>query len=266
MFCFVLGVLGNKQIKKKLGKDIFIYPFKESNLKGASYNLTASKLAYIASNKKIAVNSNDEIIIPAHETVLIQTQEAIYTRKQICGTYHSKVSLVSEGFSHIGTTLDPGYMGPSLIAITNNTNEKKKIKCTDSIVTIMFYRVSGCDKEAKDNAVGREDLIPKEFKGFSEDLTTEQKKKIKDDITKLKESEWRKDYEVLIDIVRREYNIKKLGIKDLFIGGLYIILQIVILYLYVKNKIKLELYIEIFIAISLVIIPWINDLISRRKR
>lgn len=266
MFCFVLGVLGNKQIKKKLGKEIFIYPFKESNLKGASYNLTASKLAYIVSNKKIAVNSHDEIIIPPHETVLIQTQEAIYTRKQICGTYHSKVSLVSEGFSHIGTTLDPGYMGPSLIAITNDTSNIKTIKCGDSIVTIMFYRVSGCDKEAKDNAVGREDLIPKKFEGFNNILTSEEEDKINEDINQLRGVEWRKDYKALIDIVRKENRIKSLCFKDIIIIVIYIAVFLGITYFFIKNKIKLEVYLSILIPGIISTIPMINDLISRRRK
>lgn len=266
MFCFVLGVLGNKQIKKKLGKDIFIYPFKESNLKGASYNLTASKLAYIASNKKIAVNSHDEIIIPPHETVLIQTQEAIYTRKQICGTYHSKVSLVSEGFSHIGTTLDPGYMGPSLIAITNNTNNIKTIKCGDSIVTIMFYRVSGCDKEAKDNAVGREDLIPKKFEGFNNKLTSEQEDKINNDIDELKALDWRKDYKALINIVREDNKIKCLNFKDIIIMMIYFFVFLYITYCHKQNKIELGVYLSILIPAILAAIPMINDLISRGRK
>ena len=46
------SVLGNKKIKRSLGKDLFIYPFKESNLKGSSYNLTASKVAYLLSKIK----------------------------------------------------------------------------------------------------------------------------------------------------------------------------------------------------------------------
>ena len=50
-------VLGSKKIKKRLGKDIFIHPFKEENLKGSSYNLTATKLAYYSDNQKIALNN-----------------------------------------------------------------------------------------------------------------------------------------------------------------------------------------------------------------
>jgi len=40
------GVLSDTQLIRKLGNDIFIWPFKESNLKGATYNLTASKIAF----------------------------------------------------------------------------------------------------------------------------------------------------------------------------------------------------------------------------
>lgn len=260
------SVLGNKKIKKSLGKDLFIYPFKESNLKGSSYNLTASKVAYLLSNKKIAVNGKDEIVVPPGETVLIQTVESIYTRKNICGTYHSKVSLVTEGFSHISTTLDPGYMGTSLIAITNNTKDIKRIKCGDSIVTIMFYKVAGCNKEAKDNSPGRDDLIPKEFGGFSQNLSNKQEDNLTKEIRKTRDYEWKKDYQALIDIVRKEYEIKGVGFLDLFYGIILIIISVFVIILFSRNKIDLGVFLTLIIAILGLFIPLIKELINKNKR
>lgn len=260
------SVLGNKKIKRSLGKDLFIYPFKESNLKGSSYNLTASKVAYLLSNKMIAVNGKDEIVVPPGETVLIQTVESIYTRKNICGTYHSKVSLVTDGFSHIGTTLDPGYMGTSLIAITNTTKDTKKIKCGDSIVTIMFYKVSGCNKEAKDNSPGRDDLIPKEFNGFSQNLSNKQQNNLTKEIRKIRGFEWKKDYQALIDIVRKEYNIKKFGLLDLLWAILLIVISVIIILLFSKNKIDLEEFLTLCLGILGLLIPLIKELIDKNKR
>jgi hypothetical protein len=41
------SVLSNRDIERYLGKEIFIYPFSPTNMKGgSSYNLTASDFAY----------------------------------------------------------------------------------------------------------------------------------------------------------------------------------------------------------------------------
>lgn len=124
------GALSNIDIEKLLGKEIFIYPYRANNSKGGStYNLTASCFAYyVEGNDKIYAVKGNEIIIPPHKTVLIQTEESIYVSNKICGTYHSKVSLVSKGLGHIGTTLDPMYFGTSKIAIQNTSDEEKIIK------------------------------------------------------------------------------------------------------------------------------------------
>lgn len=40
-----MSVLSIEDIKKEIGKNIFIWPFNEDNIKGNSINLTASKFA-----------------------------------------------------------------------------------------------------------------------------------------------------------------------------------------------------------------------------
>lgn len=65
-----MSTLSDQDIKRELGRDILIYPFNESNLKGASYNLTASKLAWKIQDGKSAYDSSVErIIIPKNSTV-----------------------------------------------------------------------------------------------------------------------------------------------------------------------------------------------------
>ncbi|MBC5629792.1 hypothetical protein H8S20_12960 [Clostridium sp. NSJ-6] len=258
-------VLGNKQIKKRIGKDIFIYPFKESNLKGTSYNLTASKVAYLASNYMLAINGKDEIVVPPGETVLIQTEEAIYTRRNICGTYHSKVSLVTEGFSHIGTTLDPEYFGASLIALTNHTKLVKKIRCGESIVTVMFYKVRGCDKTMKDNSQNRDDLMPKEFNGFKQNLTQKQRYHLEKEVNKSRNVEWKKDYTSLINIVRKENNIKKFSIQDLIFLLIFSFVIVIVYKLYNNNLLSLEAFISAEVGVLMGMLTWLTD-VSKKFR
>ena len=108
-----MTTLSDNDIRRELGINVLIYPFEEGNLKGASYNLTASRLAWSLSTKQtIYQSTNDKIIITPGDTALIETHETIWVSKKISGTYHSRVTQVSQGTGHIGTTLDPNYIGP----------------------------------------------------------------------------------------------------------------------------------------------------------
>lgn len=165
------GVLSNKDINKKLGKSIFIYPFKEENLKGSTYNLTASLCAWIVKDnkKQLIVNRERIIEIPPGETALIETNESIYVSNNISGTYHSRVSLCSKGLGHIGTTLDPCYFGTSVIVLHNNNNKSVKIKPNESIVSIMFYDMKSGANKLHDNYPFRKDLFDLNIESFYEE-------------------------------------------------------------------------------------------------
>lgn len=156
-----MTTLSDRDIKHELGENILIYPFNESNLKGASYNLTASKLAWRVQDGKSAYDSSiEKIIIPPTSTVLIQTNEAIWVSKRITGTYHSKVFWVSQGMGHIGTTLDPDYQGVSLIAVHNHSEKSIEMKPEeDTFVSLMFHYVKTKSSIPHTNQPGRQEIL-----------------------------------------------------------------------------------------------------------
>ena len=108
-------------IKRKLGKEIFIYPFQISRLKGVGYNLAVGDYAWSLISKRPMVTDGEGVEkgfwVEPNETALVLTKEVVAVSKRIGGTFHSKVDRVSEGFSSISTTLDPGWIGPLLIAM-----------------------------------------------------------------------------------------------------------------------------------------------------
>ena len=142
-----MSCLSHVDIGRELGKNIFVYPLCPDNIKGASINLTASSQAWSISTKKTIVKDGF-IVIPPNDTALIETEEAIHVTKRIAGTYHSKVALVSKGLGHVGTTLDPGWIGPSLIAIHNLSDSEYRLKVGDSFVSIMFLYVRTPSKKS----------------------------------------------------------------------------------------------------------------------
>ena len=218
------GVLSYKDIKRMLGKKIFIHPYKPENLKECSYNLTLSRYAYSIDDKKILINAKNEIVIPKHETAMLITNESIYVTGEICGTYHSKVSLVSKGLSHISTILDPYYIGKSAITVHNYSNKDIILEVGATFVTLVFYRVTTRvdyqDKQIEDNHQSREDLVDYKITEFKDpELDMNFKKEYLKDIgrwsqdkcmtndSSIKE-ECRKDLEVIKSKEKEEKNQK----------------------------------------------------------
>lgn len=156
-------MISSHGIKRKLGKEIFIYPFQKSRLKGVGYNLAVGDFAWSLVSKKPMVPEGDDrdagYWVEPNETALILTKEVLAVSKRIGGSFHSKVDRVSEGFSSISTTLDPGWIGPLLIAITNMGIEKKKLKLGESFVTVIFNELEGASDLPDGNPPGRFDRL-----------------------------------------------------------------------------------------------------------
>lgn len=171
------GVLSYKDIRKLIGKEIYIHPYNEENLKECSYNLTLSKYAYSIYDKKLLINKKNQIVIPSQETVILITEESLYVTGRICGTYHSKVSLVSEGLSHISTTLDPYYIGKSAITVHNNSNKAIILKPGDTFATLIFYRLStkvpNKNRDLEDNHQSRREIVNYKLNTFKDDTLEE---------------------------------------------------------------------------------------------
>lgn len=156
-----MSMLSIEDIKRELGKNIYVYPLEEGNIKDNSINLTASKFAWSLKTKKSIYNAEkDAIEIAPGDTALVYSKEAIYVSNKIGGSYHSKVSLVSSGLGHIGTTLDPEYLGLSLIALHNNSSDEFSLKKGKSFVSIVFcYLKTATFEKAHNNEAGQTSIL-----------------------------------------------------------------------------------------------------------
>lgn len=156
-----MGCLSNVDIENELGKNIYLYPLKLDNITASTINLTSSKFAWSIGQNKLSALSKDgkEIIIPSNDTVLVETEEVIYVTNKICGDYHSRVRLASKGIGHIGTTLDPLYIGPSLIALHNHTSKEVRIGVNEKIVSVMFYYFTNESTKKHNNSSGHLEIL-----------------------------------------------------------------------------------------------------------
>ncbi|WKA60286.1 hypothetical protein QWY16_09330 [Planococcus shenhongbingii] len=155
-----MSALSNVDLEKELKstEHIRIYPLTVSNIKGSTYNLTASDYAWSLSTKESIV-SNGVIKIPKHDTGIIATKEVIWVSEKISGTYHSKVSIVTAGGGHIGTTLDPTWMGHSIIAVHNHTDDFLEIGVDSTFVSIMFHYLHSPSTKIQDNSLSQIDHL-----------------------------------------------------------------------------------------------------------
>lgn len=260
------GILSDKDIKRELGKNIFIYPFKEENLKGSTYNLTASLCAWIISDdgrkkqdngtkKQLIINREGNIEIPPGKTALIETEESIYVSNKICGTYHSRVSLVNKGLSQVSTTLDPCYFGTSVIALHNNNEDKPVIiQKGEGIVSIIFYE---CYWRSSEDSCPKCISCPTnrscKYKVVKDDRDIQQEKKgILRELEKWKKEEWRNNSYKLIQVVNnyvfnRDRERKRRKATWLCAGvGIVFLTIFILLAIWLQES---DVWIKIFIAL-----------------
>lgn len=153
-------------LKKELGENIYIYPVHKDSIKANSIDLHVSEFAWSLKTKK-SIRNGDYIIIEPDDMALIYTEESIYVSHKIGGTYNSKVTLVSKGAGHIGTTLDAQYIGCSLIALHNHSLENLKLKIGSEFVTLQFWYLNSPGYEnspSHDNEPGH----PRMLNGFED--------------------------------------------------------------------------------------------------
>lgn len=163
-------MLSDQDIKKLLNREIVIYPYRETDLTPVGYNLNPSDFAYSINDQELIPNNNGFFEVKPNDTALILTEEAVWVSKKIAGTFHSKVGVVSTGFGHISTTLDPNWKGPLLISLNNPTNKTLKLSLKKSFITLIFYKVRTPAIKDHDNEPSRKDIL----KGISERILAQE--------------------------------------------------------------------------------------------
>jgi deoxycytidine triphosphate deaminase len=191
------GLMSGDDIKKACEeKEILIVPYKPSNVTPVGYNFSYSKFImslrtgqfhniYYKKLKTVKGKSEYQVFfnLKQNETVLILTHEAIHVPSNIGGTFHSKVSVVTNGLSHVSTTLDPGWSGQLLIPMNNPTKgkipvqigaieieetttkvkaselEKKTVAFRSFITLVLFRTITASDEIKSDNVPNRYELL-----------------------------------------------------------------------------------------------------------
>lgn len=238
-----MSTLSNVDIINELGENLYIYPLYSQNIKGASINLTASKFAWSIKTKKLVSDTNTKkIIIPPHDTVLIETEEVIYVSDNLSGVYHSKVRLVSKGIGHISTTLDPKYIGTSLIALPNTTDESIELKIGETMVTLTLEYLETSATKMHNNSSGQLQIL-NGYENFDEiDVFLDQDwcKNADELLKKMKTS---KDYET-IEKKKRSTEQQTLKYKMKYVKAYALVVFGIVLFLVAECFIERRFFIQ----------------------
>ena len=149
-----------------------ILPFERKNLTGIGYNLSTTDFAF-SIKRGILLTIHREglmryVTIPGNDTVLFFSKEYIEIDNTLAGTFHSKVSRVSEGLGHNSTTLDATWKGQLLISVNNPTSKGIKFyldKDGGSVLTLLLHKLDTpvTGDNIHDNNKGRSELLIAHF-------------------------------------------------------------------------------------------------------
>jgi deoxycytidine triphosphate deaminase len=137
-----MTVLTDRDIERYLNSEIVISPLNRSHITPVGYDISVGTFVYLLDGTVVDPDPDGNFFVPAQATALLLSAEHIYVSKRIAGTVHSCVGNVARGFSHISTTLDPGWSGAFLIAVTNMTSQRLALKTGAKLATVVFMKVN----------------------------------------------------------------------------------------------------------------------------
>jgi len=161
-------LLTGEEIVTALGKHIIIYPFDRQALAGTTYNLRVGRFAWLHDPSPTGLpiepstdgRGNLTFVIPPGTVISVLTEEAIYLDSLMGGLVHSRVGLVSRGFSHVSTIVDPTWIGPLLITFQNCSRTPQPLRIGEALVKLTFHRLARATSIEHDNRQpGRGDWI-----------------------------------------------------------------------------------------------------------
>lgn len=155
---------------------IKIYPLQTECLTGIGYNLSPTyfvfsinRSALLPVYSEVSEGGEEHFVdIPPEDTALFFTREFVAVDETLAGTFHSKVSTVSDGLGHVSTTLDPTWQGQLLISIGNPTRKPIKFNLdrrSGNLLTLLFHELKSpvTGDNIHDNNRGRCDLLGRLF-------------------------------------------------------------------------------------------------------
>lgn len=141
-------MLSDVNINQAIDKDLIIDPFDPELVNPIGYDLTIGDLVF-SRDSGLLDERDGYYIVPPRSTVHILTRESIWLSGKIAGTLHPRVSNANLGLSHIATTVDPGWIGPLLVTISNLTDDQINLDSKRAFCTMLLHKLDTETKTVK---------------------------------------------------------------------------------------------------------------------
>ncbi len=154
-------LLSNTEIQKAIDEHVlFITPFEEKKLKGASYDLALGREALVSNRDEkvfLGPDRTHSLKLEAGDFALVLTKESLKFPMDMCGMIGMRSSLARMGLILLhGMQIDPGFEGYLRFGLYNASPRKITLDYDDDICMIEFHKlVQAATKPAPRN----EDLI-----------------------------------------------------------------------------------------------------------
>lgn len=126
----------------KRGEQNVVKPYEEKNLAPFGIDLTVGKECYNLTTGERIYLEGDKIFPMRHgDFVVIWTSEELDVPSSWFGLVSSKVSLVAQGLTHIGTKVDPGFKGRLQLSFKNDGHRIIELKEGRPICNVAFFRL-----------------------------------------------------------------------------------------------------------------------------
>jgi len=125
------------------GYQELIHGFDENQLTPMGYDFRAGHCRNLTTGDETILEGERVHLIYHGDFVTIETKESVNLsgRDNIFGLVFSKVSYTSRGLSHVGTKIDPGYVGKLRLSFENRGYEVFQITERTSICNVAFLQV-----------------------------------------------------------------------------------------------------------------------------
>jgi len=148
MVNYVLEVINRDQIQE-LAKEL-IAPFDESCLTPLGYDLCVGKKVIIfPTQKEEQISESSSITIPPGARFAVESLEKIELPNNMFAFVFTKVSILWEGLTSLGTKVDPFFQDNLMLIFSNDSSKPFTIRYGQKICNLMFFRYGPPPQDVK---------------------------------------------------------------------------------------------------------------------
>ena len=134
----MIKVLNRDEIEKQGAK--LISPFDKDCLTPVGYDLrVGSRMVNFRTANEETLDASSPIVIPPGERFAIETLEKIQLKNTMFAFVFTKVSVLWDGLTSLGTKIDPAFSDNMWLIFANDSNRPYTLKYGKKICNVMFF-------------------------------------------------------------------------------------------------------------------------------